>query len=124
MKFWGGCSGLCLNWLNESGFDGKDHEWKYKFRDCFLGGSGSKDSAHAGDSHSIPGLERSLGEGNGNTVWYSCLKNPIDRGAWQATVQRVAKSWTQLSMYHQESEKNFFWGLNFILTKKSFTSII
>ena len=69
MKFWGGCSGLCLNWLNESGFDGKDHEWKYKFRDCFLGGSGSKESAYnAGDLDLIPGLERYPEGGHGNPL--------------------------------------------------------
>ena len=46
---------------------------------------------------STPGSVRSLGEGNGNLFQYSCLKIPIDRGAWQTTVQRVAKTWTQLS---------------------------
>ena len=38
-----------------------------------------------------------LGEGNGNPLQYSCLENPMDRGAWKATVHGVAKSWTQLS---------------------------
>ena len=72
MKFWGGCSGLCLNWPNESGFDGKDHEWKYKFRDCFPGGSGSKESAYnAGDLDLIPGLERYPEGGHGNPLQYS-----------------------------------------------------
>ena len=37
------------------------------------------------------------GGGNGNPLWYSCLKNSMDRGAWQAAVHRVAKSWTQPS---------------------------
>ena len=37
------------------------------------------------------------GEGNGNPLQYCCLDNPVDGGAWQATVHRVAKSWTQLS---------------------------
>ena len=46
------------------------------------------------DSGSIPGLGRSPGEGNGNPLQYSCLENPMDREAWQATVHRVAKSWT------------------------------
>ena len=41
---------------------------------------------------SIPGSERSLGEGNGNPLKYSCLQNAMDRGAWQATVHGVAKS--------------------------------
>ena len=43
-----------------------------------------------------PGSERSPGEGNGNPLQYSCLENPMDRGAWQAAVHRVAKSWTLL----------------------------
>ena len=42
----------------------------------------------------ILGLGRSPGGGNGNPLQYSCLKRPMDRGAWQARVQRVAKSWT------------------------------
>ena len=46
---------------------------------------------------SIPGLGRSPGEGNGNPLQYSCLENPMDRGAWWATVHGVAKSWTWLS---------------------------
>ena len=48
-------------------------------------------SASAGNSGSLPGLGRSLGEGNGNTLQYSYLGNPMDRGAWPATVHRVAK---------------------------------
>ena len=43
---------------------------------------------------SIPGSGRSPGEGNGNPLQYSCLENPMDGGAWQATVQRVSKSQT------------------------------
>ena len=53
--------------------------------------------ANAGDGAdkgSVPGLGRSPGEGNGNPLQYSCLENPMDRGAWQATVHRVAKSQT------------------------------
>ena len=49
-------------------------------------------SCSAGDSGSIPGLGRSSGKGNGNPLQYSCLENPMDRGAWRATVHRVAKS--------------------------------
>ena len=47
--------------------------------------------ANIGDMCSIPGLGRSLGEGNGNPLQYSCLGNPMDRQAWQATVHRVTK---------------------------------
>ena len=53
--------------------------------------------AHAGDSGSIPGSGRSPGVGNGNPLQYSCLKNSMDREAWQATVYGVTKSCTQLS---------------------------
>ena len=59
--------------------------------------------ANAGDIKdvsSIPGSERSLGGGNGNPLQYSCLENPMDRGAWQATVHRVTKSWTRLKQQH------------------------
>ena len=60
--------------------------------------SDSKESAcNAGDLGSIPGLGRSPGEGNGNSLQYSCLENPTDRGAWRATVHRVTKSQTRLS---------------------------
>ena len=43
------------------------------------------------DAGLIPGLERSPGEGNGNPLQFSCLENPMDRGAWQAIIHRVAK---------------------------------
>ena len=49
-----------------------------------------------GDMVSIPGLGRSLGGGRGNTLQYSRLENPMDRGAWQATVHGVTKSQTRL----------------------------
>ena len=55
--------------------------------------------ANVGDASLIPGSERSPGGGNGNPLQYSCLENPMDRGAWQATVQRVTKSWTWLSKH-------------------------
>ena len=47
--------------------------------------------ANARDLGSIPGLERSPEEGNGNPLQYSCLENPVDRGAWRTTVHRAAK---------------------------------
>ena len=53
--------------------------------------------ANAGDMGSIPGLGRCPGEGNGNPLQYSCLKNSMGRRAWQATVHGVAKSQTRLS---------------------------
>ena len=62
------------------------------------GGSDGKESAcNAGDSGLIPGLGRSPGEGKGNPLQYSCLKNSMDRGAWRVTVHGVSKSWIWLS---------------------------
>ena len=59
----------------------------------FPGGSEVKASAsNVGDPGSIPGSGRSPGEGNGKLLQYSCLENPMDRGAWQATVHGVAES--------------------------------
>ena len=61
---------------------------------CFPGGSAVKKlPANAGDSGSIPGSGRSLGEGNGNPLQYSCWENPMDRGAWRATAHGVTKEW-------------------------------
>ena len=59
-------------------------------------------SANAGDTRdtgSILGSGRSPGVGNGNPLQYSCLENPIDRGAWWVIDHQVAKSWVQLSMH-------------------------
>ena len=64
-------------------------QWKVKASAC-----------NAGDLGSIPGSGRSPGEGNGNPLQYSCLENPMDRGAWQAIVHGVPKSRTRLSDYH------------------------
>ena len=61
----------------------------------FPGGSNGKESTcRAGDLGSIPGSGRSPGEGNGNSLQYSCLENPMDRGAWGAIVLGVTKSRT------------------------------
>ena len=54
--------------------------------------------ANAGDGRdlgSTPGLRRFPGGGHGNPLQYSCLKSPMDRGAWKATVHGVTKSWTR-----------------------------
>ena len=60
---------------------------------CFPGGSAGKESTcKAGDLGLVPGLGRSPEEGNGNPLQY-CLENPTDKGAWQATVHGVTKSW-------------------------------
>ena len=67
----------------------------------FPGGSVVKNPpANAGDTRdvgSVLELGRSSGVGNGNPLQYSCLENSMDRKAWQATIYRVRKTWTQLS---------------------------
>ena len=88
----------------------------------FPGGSEGKASAcNAGDLGSIPGSGRSPGEGNGNPLQCSCLENPMDGGAWWATVHRVSKSWTRLSNFthsltqskqHCQSRREYFLAKN------------
>ena len=67
----------------------------------FPGGSVGKESVYsagdAGDMGSTPGSGRSPGEGHDNSLQYSSLKYPMDRGAWRATVHKVAKSQTRMS---------------------------
>ena len=72
------------------------------------GSLGSKESScdagATGDMDAISGPGRSFGGGHGSPLQYSYLKNPMDRGAWQATVHRVAKSWTQLKWLNMQWE--------------------
>ena len=64
----------------------------------FVAHSDCRESAcNAGDLGLIPRLGRSLGEGNGNPLQYSCLENPMDKGAWQVVVHGITRSQTQLS---------------------------
>ena len=67
----------------------------------FAGGSvvknPSADAGDTGEAGSIPGLGSSPGGGNGNSLQYSCLENPMDRGAWQAAFHGVTKSRARLS---------------------------
>ena len=66
----------------------------------FPGGSDGKASVYnAGEPGLIPGSGRFPGEGNSNPLQYSCLENPMDGGAWQATVHVIAKSRTRLSYF-------------------------
>ena len=74
------CVCVCVTYLPDKGFPG--------------GSEGKASACNAGDQGLIPGLGRSPGQGNGNPLQYSCLVNPMDRGAWWATVHRVAKSRT------------------------------
>ena len=58
-----------------------------------------------------PGLGKSSGGGNGNPLQDSCLENPMDRGAWRATVQGIAKGRTRLSMHARSCSHPFFYQL-------------
>ena len=81
-------SSLCVTISNIN------YEFRYK---AIPGGSdGTESPCNAGDLGSIPGLGKSPREGNGYPLQYSGLENSMDRGAWQATVHGVAKSWVQL----------------------------
>ena len=82
----GECWGWGKNW---------DNSYNINLSWGFPGGSVVKNTpANAGDAGSIPGLKGSPREGNGNPLQFSCLENPIDRGAWRAAVHGVAQSWT------------------------------
>ena len=60
--------------------------------------SGEESPASARDTGLIPVLGRSPGIGNGNPFQYSCLKDPMDKGAWWTTIHRITKGWTRLSL--------------------------
>ena len=67
--------------------------------------AGKESACDAGDPGSIPGSGRCPGEGNSNPLQYSSLENPMNRGAWQATVHGVAQSRTRLSEKHRTARK-------------------
>ena len=78
-----------------------EYSWVSTYKG-FPGGSDGKASAYnVGDQGSIPESGRSPGEGNDNPLQYFCLENPMDGGAWEATVHGVAKSQTQLNNFTQ-----------------------
>ena len=66
---------------------------------------GKESACNAGDPGLIPGSGRTSGAGNGNPLQYSCLENPMDGGAWRATVHGVVKSWTRLGDFHTVTPK-------------------
>ena len=85
--------------LDASSLPGGQKNWSNKYRDkSFPGGLVVKNMpANVGDAGvtgSIPVSGRSPGEVKGNSLQYPCLENPMDRGAWQAIVHGVTKSWT------------------------------
>ena len=69
---------------------------------------GEESACSAGDLNLIPGLGRTSGEGNDNSLHHSCLENSMDRDAWQAVVHRVTKSSTQLSDFHFQIQHTVF----------------
>ena len=85
---------------------------------CPHGSDGTESTCNVGDPGSIPGLERSPGEGNDNPLQYSCLENPMDRGAWWATVHGVAKSQTRLSDF------TFFFLSNVLSEEHHYASVV
>ena len=86
---WSGTSLWCLAWLP-----------RFSPPIRFPGGSGGKESAcNVGDLGSIPGSGRSPGEGNGNPLQYSCLGNPMGRGAWQARVRGITDTTERLTLW-------------------------
>ena len=98
--------------------------WRSSFPMCIiqLGASQvvlevKKPLANAGNTGEvglIPGPGTFLGGGHGNRLQYSCLENPMDRGAWQATDYSITKSWTQLKWLSMHSSYSFMHiGINF-----------
>ena len=65
--------------------------------------SNKESACKAGDPGSIPRSERSPGGGHGHPLQYSCLENPVDRGAWRATVHRVVNSRTRLKQLSRKA---------------------
>ena len=91
-----------LNWISNSltikilSMKLKNNKLNIFFLDTSAGKESACSVGNTGDSGSIPGSGRSPGGGNGNPLQYSCLENPMDRGAWWAAIQRFAKSWALL----------------------------
>ena len=85
-----------------------------KHGDFPSGASDKESAAKAGDVRAV-----ALGEGHGNSLQYSCLENPMDRGAYQAIVHKVAKSWTWLKWQHACKVQSSVWH-----SKGSFCGVI
>ena len=82
----------------------------------FPGGSEVKASTcNVGDLGSIPGSGRSPGEGNGNPLQYSCLENPMDRGAWWATVHKESDTTEPLHFHFQAIHTCYLSSFSFFL---------
>ena len=116
-------------WGMQITYNGKEYEkgenicvfecvYTYTYTHMSLaGGSMVKNlPANARDMDLIPELGRSPGEGNGRLLQYSCLGNLMDGGAWQATVHRVAKSWTWLTNNNTHTHTHMFNWIAFLYT--------
>ena len=79
------------------------HFWGFPV--CSVVKNPPANAGDTGDASSTPNLGRSPGEGNGNSLQYSCLENPMDKGGWWATVHRVAKSQTVLKRLRMHTRK-------------------
>ena len=77
-------------------------------------------AVYLGVAGSVPGLGIPLGEGNSNPLWYFCLENLMDRGAWWATVHRVAKSRTQLKWLSTHARRAYTPSFQFITLQWSY----
>ena len=95
------CSIVSVMWYS-LGYEIFKESSQLKDASCLFpdGSSGKESTCNAEDPGLNPGLGRFPEGGNGNPFQYSCLENPMDRGAWQATVHGVTKSWTGLSTVH------------------------
>jgi len=103
---------LFSNWI-VCFFDAELNEFFIYFGYWLPGSSDSKESAcNVGNLASIPGSGRSPGEGNGNPLQYSCLENPMDRGAWWATYSpwgfRVGHDQSDLACTHAGMKTNYY----------------
>ena len=81
------------------------------------GGDGSvvKNPSAMQELQEIPGSGRSPEEGHGNSLQYSCLENPMDKGVWWVTVHRVTKSWPQLKQISTHNQFLYFFYFYFII---------
>ena len=104
----------------------KTYDWLRASQVALVVKTPPADAGDPGDAGLIPGLERSPGGGHGNSLQYSCLENPMDRGAWWATVHGVAQSRTRLKRLSTHAWSRMFlscfspWQLSLILQKLTF----
>ena len=82
----------------------QNSHWVFPTRS--VGKESACSGGNTGDTHLVPGLGRSLGEGNGSPLQYSCLRNPMDRGAYFAIVQRITYDWATTDTQDRRCEKN------------------